>query len=704
MPVLALSTNDQTLTLSQSDEGLRLSIALSGRELLNVSYAAFSPFSFTRPWSIEPAQWAEIRCWGEGDALHVEGLTHRGIALHDRFTVAHGMFRVERCWDYRGAAPVADVALGTSIPSGVGGCEKITIPHVLYNDNPSADPERVVPHLPKRRGYALVVEEHRLPIPSVNVEWRADIGFVALSVFTVPSAVALPGADDDHWWTLGGIHQADHVDVVSLSGVAAFNNEKDKVYGAQRTALDYPRGYLRLAPGDTVEKTLFIGLHRCASEGLGFRVLPRKGFAILQPLSEPALSLDETIELKMNALRSRWRKANGLAGFSYLPDTEAEGNVYRVAPAFQFGWTGQSLRLAWSALAYGRAFDDPAAVDMGRRVLDAFARAPRSDAELGLCCCYYVIDKDQWGDDQSGRRDRFNARKIGEAHANLADCIALLQDEGLAVEDRWAEPLRRACDFLCQPKSLLPDGAFPLFFTPDGRPAEELVAAGGAPCVVALLAAGEVLGQQRYVACGIERLRSYHDLFARTFERPFARATLDAACEDKEAGLYFFLAAYRAWRITGDGEFEDMARTAAEWVATFTYQWDVPMRPDTPCGRNGFRSAFWPGVSVQNMHLDVFATPFETWDFGRRAGDELLERLGLGTMKAWTHGIAQRPGHWGFPTPGEQAEQFNHTNYYQGRGVSVADWRGGVNRWNPSWIVGLVLQAALRFRRAGVEF
>ncbi len=73
-------------------------------------------------------------------------------------------------------------------------------------------------------------------------------------------------------------------------------------------------------------------------------------------------------------------------------------------------------------------------------------------------------------------------------------------------------------------------------------------------------------------------------------------------------------------------------------------------------------------------------------------------QVGQGLLQAWTHGIARRPGHWGFPTPGEQAEQFNHTNYFQGP-FTIEDWRGGMNRWNPAWIIGLVLQAALRFEK-----
>jgi hypothetical protein len=197
--------------------------------------------------------------------------------------------------------------------------------------------------------------------------------------------------------------------------------------------------------------------------------------------------------------------------------------------------------------------------------------------------------------------------------------------------------------------------------------------------------------------CALLLLHRYYNLFARTFERPFSRSTLDAACEDKEAGIYFFLAAYRAFALTGEKTFAEYARLAAEWITTFVYFWDVGFRPGSPCAVNGFQSTFWPGVSVQNQHLDVFFVPYEVYDLGKRLKDPLLVDVGQGVLKALTHGIAQRPGHWGFPTPGEQAEQFNQTNYFQGP-FAPADWRGGYNKWNPSWIIGLVLQAGMRFK------
>ena len=100
---------------------------------------------------------------------------------------------------------------------------------------------------------------------------------------------------------------------------------------------------------------------------------------------------------------------------------------------------------------------------------------------------------------------------------------------------------------------------------------------------------------------------------------------------------------------------------------------------------------------MQNHHLDVFFPAYELADFGRRIGNTRYERLGRLVFNAWSHGICRYPGEWEHDVPGEQGEQFYQTNYYQGP-FDRTIWRGGYNRWNPSWIIALVLEAALRFR------
>ncbi|NLC58158.1 MAG: hypothetical protein GX774_15100 [Armatimonadetes bacterium] len=681
-----------------NDLRLLLKLRDGARATHAVTYSQLTAFSWQRPWSLVPGEVEGITVKAMGPHALLVDAEVSGFHVEDLLSVSRAGLRLRRRWTYRGLEPRSEVVVGTCLPAGEGTREKITLPHVLYNNNPAADPNRLVPHLPREAGYALVVEEHRLPIPGINVEWEVGGEFYALTLLAVPATVTLPGAQPDHAWSLGGVHAGSHLELVSLSGVVALNNEKDVIYGAQNRAFPYPGGgYLTLQRGDVLEKTVVIELHRCEAEGRGFRRLVRVGWEVLRPTARPALGLERAIDLKLNALQSRWREQHGHGGFTWIPDTPAEGNVYNAPPGFLFGWVGQSLRLAWCALAHGLRARDKGWVARGQAVLDCFAAAPQLPEAPGLRYLFCDLQDGEWYAGEWRGRDRISTRMFGEAITNLADCLLLLRRHELPVKQQWRDALDEGARFLASPRRLNEAGIFPIFLTPAGRPADEQIAAGGVACVTALLAAAEVTSDPWLRAQGLELLQRYYAHFARTLERPFSRATLDAACEDKEAGIYFFLAAYRAFVLTGDRVYGEYARLAAEWITTFVYFWDVAFRPGSACAINAFRSTFWPGVSVQNMHLDVFFPAFEVYDLGRRLEDRLLRDVGRGVVQAWTHGIAQRPGHWGFPTRGEQAEQFNHTNYFQGP-FTEADWRGSVNRWNPSWIIGLVLQAALRFQ------
>lgn len=687
--------NAHAVTFSGGPHGLAVSMRLTAEPscILDFTYEEFTPVSLTQPWALTPASLESVRLERHTEQ-RLEVRAEAGpFALTDRWEWRGQRLWVSRCWTLRGVTSQAGVVVGTRLPTGWGPGTKVTMPGVSYNGNPSADPARLVPRLPAAEGALLVVEEHRLPVPGINAEWVCDGRPLALTLLSLPTRIVLPGAGPDHWWSLGGTYGAHGLDMLSLSGVVALNGERDMIYAGQnRTATDAAYGYLTLHPGDRLEKTLVLDFGPVEAEGRGFRRMVRGGWDIWRPHPEPALTPAQTIALKRHALEQRWRPDGGGGGFLVATPTREEGNIYDRAPGFLFGWTGQSLRLAWCALALGLTEGDQGWSDRGQAVLDAFADAPAPAETPGLRPMYYALAERRWYADAKRQSARFSSRMVGEALTNLADCLLLLRAWPQWISPRWTAALREGLDFLASPDRTNSDGVFPAIFDRRGQPADGFSSAAGLPGVVALLRGAEVLADAALQRRGLELLARYDDLFARTFVRPFSRSTLDAACEDKEAGLYFFLAAYHAFRLTGDKRLADSARVAAEWAATFVYCWEAELPASSACARLGLRTSCWSSVSVQNHHLDVFFFPWEIHDLGRRLQDPFLQELGLGVLQAWTHGIARSAGAWGYPTPGEQGEAFFQTNW-----STDGSGRGGFNPWNPSWIVGMVLQATLRF-------
>lgn len=654
----------------------------------------FCQVSTEAPWKLRPLHLNRLTFSKDCDRIEVmaEGEL---FSVKDSFHFEDGLLRLEREWIFNGISSLSNVVLGTKVSAGTGEKEKITIPHVIYNDNPSSAPERLVPHLRKESDYALVVEEHRLPVPAVSVEWRERSDFLSLTLFTIPSQ-----APSGEHWSLGGIFNGRNLDILCLSGAVAFNNRKDFVYGAQNKAFEVPSfGYFQAKPGFSARKSLAFDFSKLEGEGRGFSRIVRSGMKLLKPKRNPAIGVEEMISLKRNAMLGRWRESGGVSGFAWIPESADDGNVYGAKPGFLFGWVGQSLRLAWCAIALG-VKGDADSLAKAFAVMDCFASAPEPGGVSGLKYLYYDFSSRQWSGDEKRQTDRISSRMTGESLSNLAECVMLLKKHGIKVEDRWLDALRKGAEFLRSPRRLTKDGIFPVFFDIKGNPMDELVTGGGTACVDAILAASAALDDERLAEDGLKTLERYYELFCKTMERPFSCATLDAFCEDKESGIYFFLAAYRAFKIAKTDVYADYARTAAEWISTYVYLWNVGFKKGSACERNGFDSTFWPGVSVQNMHLDVFFSAFEVYEFGKATGDVQLAEIGEGVLSAWSHGIARRSGDWGFKTPGEQGEQFNHTNYFQGP-FTKEDWRGSFNRWNPSWIIALVLQAAIKFDYSG---
>lgn len=687
--------------VGRDDGGLLLELGQTDcPPVVRMPYGRFSPVSHQRPWVVSdnPRPLEIVSVEPTGDGLRVVARSPL-LEITDTFGFQNGYLRVHRRWRCIAPRAVENLAVGTALVAGNGVHQHITIPHVLYNNNPSAAPNRLVPRLRDIEGEALVVEEHRLPIPGVNVEWREQDRNVSLTLLARPDVRPSAQAGQSECGSMGVILRPPAVELVSLSGVVAFNGVKDHVYGAQNCSVSQQAdGYLKMEPGQTLEKTLYIALTSDPAEGRGFRTLVSMAWEILRPQAHPLFGINKTIALKLNALRGRWRQQESRKGFICLPEPGRPGNIYNRPPGIHYGWTGQSLRMAWCALqAAADGLGDAPWMQMGGGVMDHYASAPSLAHMPGCRLSWQNLDDGVWyGSDWSASATQVSSRAVGESLTSLADCLMLMRQRQMPIADNWRQTLAQGMKFLLN-TPLTQHQIFPALFEDKPSVDEPFPSTAGATCVMAMLAAAGFFDDRTLIERACAMLDRYAEIYTSDFRRPFSGATLDASCEDKEAGLHYFMACARAFAITRQERFAQQAALAADWTATFIYHWDVPMRPGTACSNEGFRTCFWPGVSVQNMHLDAFYAPYDLYEFARETGNDRLMQLGLGMMQAWTHGIAQHPGHWGYDIAGEQAEQFFQTNYVQGYGGEEL-WRGGFNPWNPSWVIANVLEAALKFR------
>ncbi|HZG85862.1 hypothetical protein [Paenibacillus sp.] len=642
-------------------------------------------YSEGRPWRFDVTQFrredivlnnGELRIAGMLGPLHV--LVSFSFGRHD-------LLYVKVVWTNRTDRALSDAAVGVALELPARAAENATIPHMIYNNNPSADPERVVPRLGVGPGNGFICEEHRLPIPCVNVEWPGRAAAHYLTLFAVPSYVETEDGKVNYF-SLGAVRDGGATTIASLSGVLMFNGEKDVVYVGKSKTQPYDGGYVDVPPGFSLSKEYALDWGTAERTGLGFRKAVEKGIALFDPQGAKPLTVHDMIRLKTNAMDDRWREAEGAAGYVKFNDSNAFGSASRHPPHFLYGWTGQCLKLAWCDGLIGFEGGGDVRIDRCRRAVDFYVRESKSMTP-GLRRSTYRLNDGQWENFRSKGQPAVSSRAYGETVSDLADIAMLFKEREGAAPGAWVDAVRDAADFF--DGAVLPSGIYPAAWLEDGTPADDMITAAGIPCAIAMLKAFRLTGESRYLARAEQTLLRYYELHAATFERPFARSTLDAKCEDKEAGMYFFLAAYELFDLTKEEQYKAWAEIAADWLLTYVYVWNPVCDRGSRLREAGFNAVGWPGVSVQNHHLDVFFPTYELWRFGRLTGNPTYERMGRLSFDAMGQGICREPGEWGFTVVGEQGEGFYPTHYHQ---------RGGSNTWNPSWIIALVLSNALKFR------
>ena len=633
-----------------------------------------------------------LRLSGEGA---VDGAPWR---VADEYSFTGATVCLRRSWTFDGDEPqdLVDLLIEARCPTG--GTQQFLLPGINYNGNPhAAAGGHLVPGFPDGRPARCLYEEHRFPVPMVSCEWDGAAGRSALSLITRPSRIG-PAADDQ-WWSLGlALDEADAT-LVAASGAVETNGRGDVVYGRQCGLVEVDGGHLSVEPGTTVDKEVLLAAGTVASRGHGFRDGLWRAHACFRPTTKPAVSLEPFIALKLNCLRARYVEHEGAAGFLCVP----RKNVYGRGPYLQWGWVGQSLRGSWCTLHEGRRLGKAYPETMASRSADFFVAQPLSPGRL--VALRFALDAGRWVHREIEGAEAVNSRQFGEAFTNLARLVELGQRLGLQVAP-WRERLCWAADFLAERAHWTAEGCLPHAWTVEGAPLPSPPSAAGAPCVSALALAGLLTGADRYRVAARELMAAYQRRFLADFASPPWGATLDARCEDKEAGLFLLAAALDCYESFGEGRLLDWARAAADWALTFYYVWDVAFPPGKPC-RGRLCSVGWPSVSVQNHHLDAFACPSLFLRLARATGDIRYERVARTVAWAATQGVARKGCPWGFQRPdqhnvvGEQGEAFFHTRYWQGPGDREL-WRGVHNTWNPLWVCVLPLQEAILLREAGL--
>ncbi|MFC2077136.1 hypothetical protein ACFLT7_08640, partial [candidate division KSB1 bacterium] len=315
-------------TRSGNDIDFRLAPTRGNGQALCFKLSRLFPLSLEKPWALRPREFESLSLDADSAGMKIvcaDGIMETKVA----FAFQGQLLRLDVRWECIASSPVenASVAVAFDLDHDPS-TERVTMPHILYNNNPSADPARLVPHFGKETSACLLCEETRFPVPCVNVEWLRDGAPSVVSLFSLPQG-------DSREWSLGcdrgGVGGGTRI--IIASGILALNGQKDITYGGQCKAVPHDSGYLRLKKGDVLRKSCVINFGRAERVGWGFRKIISSGYQILRPRTYPVLDIDRVIDLKANALDNRWHSDAKSSGFlSVLPD-----NYFKRPPYYLFG-------------------------------------------------------------------------------------------------------------------------------------------------------------------------------------------------------------------------------------------------------------------------------------------------------------------------------------------------------------------------------
>lgn len=645
------------------------------------------------------AQAAALDCRGQGE---VDG---QAWEFQDRYSFEHGAVKMTRRWHHVTAQSQSPISLVNIVRVPVGDDPRTLIPGVLYNDNPGAYPSRQVPHVPMVAFAKGLYEEHRTPVPFVNVESTLANLRTYASILSVPSKVPQGHRGDDQWWSLGlQWRWGDEVDLLLASGAVTTNGMNSMVYGHPNGYDPYEDAFIDVKGDTTFEKTFYIDCGIAPRTGYAFRETLWKAFDIFQPVKTSSIPFPQAMDLKFKfAVQAYYEAPDGTAGFPViflhpLPPPDSQRLMY--------GWVGRNLATAYALLCEADRTGNETYRRMGMNTIRFYVEHVRRDIP-GLLYGDYAIPEKKWVGflGLPDWPESISARQLGETLDHLAELTMYARKRRLPEADRWQALLVEAGNFLVTTKRYR--GMYPKSWYPDGRPvgweretpAPGTVTAGGAYLISPLVKLYRLTGDPRYLDTAESALRAYYEEYGQDLKHSYAGATLDAACEDREAGQAVLHGAMAVYGVTEKPEYLGWARDAADWVLTWYYMHDVQLPSSSPF--HGYvNTVGWTAVSVYLDVIDMFgnSTAPDFYLLGKYLNDPRYQDIARTIYAASTQSIARPGAMFGMSFPGMQYEHINDTNFTYIRG---GHWRSEGGTPRISWVIANTLYTGTKLVQLG---
>jgi len=708
----ALATAPQGLLWSPAGEDIRIQFLGSEKQGYEVRFERKTGDAWSDAGALAPGQvWTVCTGWRDGWFADPQSIRAQSIKelpggdiqataqatvggepwqFSDIYHADGGFLRIQRLFEHTGPGAQSQITLVNRVRVPLGQDPRTLIPGSIYNGNPGSILPG--PRLVCSSGSIGLYEEHRLPVPFVNLESSVDGQRRSASLLAIPSKVPMGHKGDDQWWSLGIEFGDGFADLLSTSGPLAGNAGRSTFYGHRSGFDSYDDAWLDVHGPARFEKILYLELGAGAKPGYAFQSILWKAFDVFHPVDTPHIPFAQAIALRLPFIQSTFIRGKGdAAGFRMFPNNQI----------VEFGWLGENLAIACGILWETARVPNPALRDDAIATVDFFVHHAPSTVP-GLALGRYDVAADRWSGETFYRLGACVAsRQFGENLDHLASCVEIAEEQKLPQAAEWRKAFLQECDFLVATPRYC--GMLPRGWTIDGKPLGDItsgaprLSTAGSYCVSPLARATQMTGDPKYAKAAGELMSAYCQTFLSDQSSPPWGATLDAGGEDKEAGYGLLHGLLSLYDATHQSQWLDYAREAADWTLTWMYFHDVHVFHD-PNLKGNMNTVGWTFISTQNQEIDCFGywmAP-DYYRLGQALNDDRYRQIGTVLYETCTQTIA-RPGVMlGFKVLGIQAEHYNNTNCTYGL---HAPWRGTQMSAGIGWVNAAVLYGGMQISR-----
>ncbi|WP_276357119.1 hypothetical protein [Cohnella caldifontis] len=394
----------------------------------------------------------------------------------------------------------------------------------------------------------------------------------------------------------------------------------------------------------------------------------------------PWMGLEKAAELTAYGLFTwHYHPENQLLYETAAFDREFNNNVKGMGdrPHMHVGWVS-GAPYAYALLAYGRRHGNDSYVDAGIGVLDKVASGI---APNGTFWASWVEGRG-WTAGWNPKSTWLQARTIAEATLFMTRALAFEQSQGHSHPE-WEKAVLSNLRYARTHQR--EDGNFGSYYHCETGDVEEWDGAGGLLWIAALLEGASCFGEAAFAEAA-RKAGGYYKRFVLDeyiYGAP-EDVHLTPTSEDAYNAVMSYVLLYESDR---DPEWLKLASSAADWMMTFRYTYNLEFPEFTLLRQYDYRSRGADQASASNQHLHNYGLVCvpEMLRLWKYTGDAYYLDRTRDHIACFLQFIAREDGDFN-AYKGMVTERFYNTNCFQPKGMMLT--------LSHSWCVGLILYAA----------